>query len=319
VNPALLQVHDLHIEARAGAAFRPVVMGVDLVLRPGEVLGLAGESGSGKTLTALALMGLVSGPGLRVRAAGLRFGELDLRREGEAGFRALRGRAMAMVFQDPAAALDPVFRVGGQLRRALRNCGKFNRASEPGLVLAALAEVGFSEPEVVARAYPHELSGGMRQRVLVAMALAVQPQLLLADEPTTALDVSARSLVLDCLEKARLEHGMAVLLVSHDLSMLARRADRVAVMYAGRVIEQGPAAALLTAPLHPYTRALLGAVPRLDGRPVAPIPGRPPARPDLAEGCVFAPRCPRVDGLCLASNPSLLVLDGRHVACHHAP
>jgi oligopeptide/dipeptide ABC transporter ATP-binding protein len=202
---------------------------------------------------------------------------------------------------------------------AIRNCGKFPRGSERTQALAALADVGFEQPVGITQAYPHQLSGGMRQRALLAMALAVQPRVLLADEPTTALDVSSRALVLACLERARRERQMAVLLISHDLGVLAARADRLQVMYAGRVVEQGAVASLAAQPLHPYTSALLAAIPGLDGHPVQAIAGQPPRRPDQVTGCAFAPRCPRADDLCRSAPPAERVFEGRHVACHHMP
>jgi len=317
MTPALLRLRGLRVEARDQAAWYPVVRGIDLDLGAGEALGVAGESGSGKSLTALSLLGLVRSAELRVSGGRLDFAGTQYALSSPDALRGLRGREIAMVFQDPASALDPVFRVGGQLRRALRHSARCSRSDERRLALEALAGLGFEDAGSVFDAYPHELSGGMRQRVLVAMAMAVRPRVLVADEPTTAMDVSTRALVLDALDRARAEHGTAVLMISHDLSVLARRCDRIQVMYGGQVIEQGPADALVQSPKHPYTRALLAAVPRLGGRPVQAIPGRPPRRPDLATGCSFAPRCPRADGACLATQPPLLVLEGRSAACHH--
>jgi peptide/nickel transport system ATP-binding protein len=272
MTPALLRVRGLHIEVQDGRQWRPAVRGVDIDLQAGEALGVAGESGSGKSLTALALLGLVSAPGVRVTGGELQFGGARFALRDPDSLQALRGREMAMVFQDPASALDPVFRVGGQIRRALRHSGRCARSAERERSLAALAALGFDDPQAVHDAYPHELSGGMRQRVLVAMAMAVRPRVLLADEPTTSLDVSTRALVLDALERARSEHGSAVLMISHDLSVLAKRCDRIQVMYAGQVIEQGKAEVLCRTPRHPYTLALMEAVPRLDGRPVNGTP-----------------------------------------------
>ncbi|MFJ8439353.1 ABC transporter ATP-binding protein [Kitasatospora griseola] len=292
----------------------PAVRGVDLDLRRGETLGLVGESGSGKSVTALAVLGLLPAAariGGSVRLDGEELVGLPARQLAE-----IRGRRIAMVFQDPLSAFTPVYRIGDQIAEAVRVHQKVGKAAARSRAADLLDLVGIPDPARALDAFPHEFSGGMRQRAMIAMAVANDPDILLADEPTTALDVTIQAQVLDVLRTAQRETGAALVLVSHDLGVIAGSADRVAVMYAGRIVETAPVDELFTAPRHAYTLGLIGAVPRLDGRggPLVPIPGRPPAAGELhGPGCPFAERCPLVEDRCRAAEPQLAG-DGDHLA-----
>ncbi|MEV5953853.1 dipeptide ABC transporter ATP-binding protein [Streptomyces sp. NPDC051987] len=298
----------------------PVVRGVDLTLRRGEVLGLVGESGAGKTLTALSLLGLAP-PGARVGGSVRLLGEEMLGRP-ERELAGLRGRRIAMVFQDPLHAFTPVLRVGDQIAEALRIHERPRPGRESALRRAVelLDSVGVPEPSRAARALPHQLSGGMLQRAMIAMAVANRPAVLVADEPTSALDVTVQAQVLETLAAARRETGAALLLVTHDLGVVAGAADRVAVLYAGRVVETGPVEAVLRRPRMPYTVGLLGAVPRPDTRtPPTPVPGTAPAPGAVGPGCPFAARCPLAEPECRAAEPPLTGVDSPSRTAPAAP
>ncbi|MFD8477978.1 dipeptide ABC transporter ATP-binding protein [Kitasatospora sp. NPDC059673] len=310
MTPDLLAVRNLTVDF----GDHPAVRGVDLDLRRGETLGLVGESGSGKSVTALAVLGLLPGTariGGSVRLDGRELVGLPARQLAE-----IRGRRIAMVFQDPLSAFTPVYRIGDQIAEAVRVHQAVGRAAARKRAADLLDLVGIPDPARALDAFPHEFSGGMRQRAMIAMAVANDPDILLADEPTTALDVTIQAQVLDVLRTAQRETGAALVLVSHDLGVIAGSADRVAVMYAGRIVETAPVDELFTAPRHPYTLGLIGAVPRLDGRggPLVPIPGRPPAAGELrGPGCPFADRCPLVEDRCRTAEPPLAG-DGAHLA-----
>ncbi|CAG6395782.1 ABC transporter ATP-binding protein [Streptomyces cocklensis] len=311
----VLDIRGLHVDF-AGV---PAVRGVDLALHRGEVLGLVGESGSGKSVTALAAMGLLPG-GAGVRGS-VRLDGTELVGAGDAALSAVRGNRIAMVFQDPLSAFTPVYRIGDQIVEALRTHQDLSRERAAERAVELLDLVGIPEPRVRAAAFPHEFSGGMRQRAMIAMAMANDPDVILADEPTTALDVTVQAQVLDVLRTAQRETGAALLLVSHDLGVIAGTADRVAVMYAGRIVETAPVDALFARPRMPYTLGLIGAVPRLDadaeGRPepLVPIPGAPPAPAALPPGCAFAPRCPLAEDRCRTAEPELAAAAGEpHLA-----
>ncbi|MBB3283604.1 ABC transporter ATP-binding protein [Mitsuaria sp. BK037] len=312
MSAPLLEVRDLQVwlAGRGGAALH-ALRGIDLRLDRGECLALIGESGSGKTLTALAVMGLLPDG---ARATGrIALDGRELLALDEDDWCGLRGRRVAMVFQEPLTALNPLQRVLAQVMEPIRlHRLAPDRASARQRALALLARVGLEERQ--ACAYPHQLSGGQRQRALIAMALAAEPELLIADEPTTALDARLRVQVLELLRELVAERGMGLLLISHDLALTARRVDRLLILYGGRVMEQGVAADLLAQPRHPYTQALWAARPRLGagrGQPLHPLKGNVPALAQLGDGCPFAPRCPLATARCAAEPPRF---DGR-LAC----
>jgi peptide/nickel transport system ATP-binding protein len=315
----LLDVEQLHITfPRRNAPPLEPVDDVGFTIDSGELVALVGESGCGKTLTGLALPRLLPpgarlGEDSRIRLAGTELTDLD-----ERALRQIRGRRIAMVFQDPMTSLNPVMRVGAQIAEAITAHERVSRTDVRRRVLDLLAEVGIPDPEARIDEYPHRLSGGMRQRVMIAIALAGRPELLIADEPTTALDVTVQAQILELLDRLRAAHGMAVLLITHDLGIVAGRADRVLVMYAGRIAESAPTAELFAHPAHPYTGALFAAIPRLDtdvGR-LAAIPGAVP-RPDRwPSGCRFHPRCPAMIPHCAQERPRLLpVAPGQRAEC----
>ncbi len=288
----LLQLDGLHVAFGARSSWRDVVRGVDLRVAAGEVVGLVGESGSGKSLTALAVMGLLP-PGARVSSGRIVFDGTDLAGLREGAMNALRGRDIGMIFQDPLSALNPAIPVGRQIVDSLRTHASMTRRAAEARVVELLDLVGIQRPAERARAYAHELSGGMRQRVMTALAVSSNPKLLIADEPTTALDVTLQAQVIGMLDRIRRELGIAVLFISHNLDLVAQICDRVSVMYAGRVVESGAVEAVFDAPRHPYTRQLLRCVPRLDGGtgPMPTIPGLPPRLGSAIPGCPFSPRC----------------------------
>jgi peptide/nickel transport system ATP-binding protein/peptide/nickel transport system permease protein len=312
VSSAWLEVEDLRVDLPALGGAVPAVAGASFRLERGRSLALVGESGSGKTTAALTLPRLLPS-GTRVAARRLEFGGRDLRTPSERDLVELRGRVIGIVFQDAGASLDPVLRVGPQVTEGPRKSLGLGRAEARARALELLAEVGLSDPEGMSQRFPHQLSGGQRQRVALAMALASGPALLVADEPTTALDVTLQAQVLELLSRLATQRGMALLLVSHDLAVVARAADEVAVMYAGRVVERGPSAAVLARPRHPYTRALLraqpGAVPR--GARLQPIPGAVGDLRRLPSGCAFRLRCPLARERCAASEPPLESVPGQ--------
>ncbi len=319
---SLLAVRGLGVRVAAGAATLPVLEDVSFDLDEGELVGLVGESGSGKSLLCLALLGLLPAAA-RVAAGSALLRGTDLLRLSPARLRERRGRELAMVFQDPASALHPLLPVGTQLAEVLQTHERLGRREALRRAAAALGEVGLSAPEERLRQLPGRLSGGQRQRVMIAMALLCRPALLLADEPTTALDVTVQAQVLELLRALRERHGTAILLVTHDLGVVAGVADRALVLYAGRVVEEAPAAPLFARPAHPYTRGLLACAPRLDddlARPAAAIPGQPPALEERPPGCAFAPRCALAAPRCAAERPALLPAgDGaRRAACHES-
>ncbi|MDP8943367.1 MAG: ABC transporter ATP-binding protein, partial [Actinomycetota bacterium] len=290
----LLEIEDLRVRFATDDGVVKAVDGVSLALEPGRSLGVVGESGAGKSVLMLAVMGLVRAPGALVSGA-VRFRGRDLLACPEDELRELRGDELAMVFQDPLSSLHPLHRVGAQVAEAVLAHREVTPAAARARAVELLRLVGIPDARARADAYPHELSGGMRQRVMIAMALANDPKLLIADEPTTALDVTVQAQILELIARLREELGLALVLVTHDLGVVAEMADEVAVMYAGRVVEAGPREAIFAAPEHPYTWGLLRSVPRLDrprGEALSPIPGRPPSPIDRPPGCSFHPRCP---------------------------
>jgi peptide/nickel transport system ATP-binding protein len=314
---ALLEVRDLrtHFFTRNGVA--KAVEGVSFTLDRGEIIGLVGESGSGKSVTGFSLIGLVDPPG-RIVSGSIRFEGRELVGLPVAEMRRLRGKRIAMVFQDPAATLNPVLTVGAQMALAVRAHGAASERAARDLAARTLARVGIPEAAARLDAYPHEFSGGMRQRVAIATALLHGPDLIIADEPTTALDVSIQAQILAEMKALAKDTGTALVWISHDLATVSSLADRVLVMYAGRIVESGPVSAVLRAPLHPYTRGLLDSLPAMaqPGERLNQIPGSTPSLLSLPPGCPFAPRCPRASDIC-RSDPPVAHAPGQAALCHH--
>lgn len=294
--------------------------GVDLDIDPGEALGVVGESGSGKSVTFLSVLGLVRPPG-RIEAGEILFEGTDLARLPPAALRALRGRAMALAMQDALSALNPAFTIGTQIVETILTHGLARSEAEAReQAVALLRRVGIPSPERRLDDYPHQFSGGMRQRAMIAIALAGQPRLLVADEPTTALDVTIRAQVLDLIDELREETGLAVAMITHDLGVVAERCARVMVMYAGQVVETGPTAEVIAAPRHPYTRGLMASLPSLEDpdRPLHAIPGQVPDLARVDEGCRFRNRCPLAIDACTAPVALREVAPGRASRCLRA-
>ena len=316
----LLEVTDLrtHFHTRAGTG--RAVDGVTFRIEPGESLGLVGESGCGKTVTALSMLGLVpSPPGQVLTGSSIRFEGEELVGAPEDSLRRIRGNRVSMVFQDPSTSLNPVYSVGSQVAEALRLHLGMTREEAKEAAIERFAEVQLPDPEIRFGEYPHQLSGGMRQRVMIAMALSCEPQLLIADEPTTALDVTTQAQILDLLYDLRLQRGMAVLLISHDLGVVAELCDRVAVMYGGQIVEEGSSDEVLHHPRHPYTQGLLASLPgrHSRGAPLTAIPGVVPSPLRWPHGCRFHERCANVMDRCSRDTPALLSLGepGRASRC----
>jgi peptide/nickel transport system ATP-binding protein len=317
----LLQVRDLATEFATRDGVLRAVQGVSFDLARGEVLGLVGESGSGKSVTGFSVLGLIDAPG-RIAGGSVCFDGRELVGLPESQLRALRGKRIAMIFQDPMMTLNPVMRIDAQICEAIEvHDPAVSRAEARRRARAALEAVGISAPEERLAAYPHQLSGGMRQRIVIAIALINRPAVVLADEPTTALDVTTQGQILHEAKRLGRETGTAMIWITHDLAVVASLAHSIAVMYAGRIVESGPAEAILTRPAHPYTRGLLDSVPMIDVRAgrLRPIPGMPPVAGSIRAGCRFAPRCAHATALCRETEPDLPPADGagRTVRCFH--
>jgi oligopeptide/dipeptide ABC transporter ATP-binding protein len=318
-SPALLEVRDLTVEFETPLGALRAVDGVSFTVARGAALGIVGESGCGKSVTSLAVLRLL-GENARTPTGEAWFEGRDLLQLDASTMREVRGARLSMIFQEPMSALNPVFNVGFQIAEAFRVHQGATRAEAWAQAVEMLRVVEMPEPERRARSYPHELSGGMRQRVMIAIALACRPSLLIADEPTTALDVTIEAQILDLLRDLRQRLGMSLVLITHDLGVVSAEADEVVIMYAGRIVERAPTARLFRAPRHPYTRALLASVPRLGRRrgPLFSIPGTVPDPAHLPSGCRFRDRCPRATAECAESEPALLLHDEGHwVACFH--
>jgi peptide/nickel transport system ATP-binding protein/oligopeptide transport system ATP-binding protein len=321
----LLSIRGLRVEFSTRNGRVTALDGIDLDLMPGETLGVVGESGCGKSITALATMGLIPNPPGRIAGGRIVFDGDDITRADARRLRSLRGADISMIFQEPMTSLNPVFTAGDQIAEAIMLHQSAGKAEADRMAVELLRTVGIPEPERRARSYPHELSGGMRQRVMIAMAISCRPRVLIADEPTTALDVTVQAQIFDLMRDIQREFGVAVLLITHDMGAIAEMADRVAVMYAGRIVEKGGADEILDNPLHPYTRGLIGCIPALgkeageEGRmrPLAEIPGIVPPLHLLGRGCAFADRCPLAFDRCRAESPALEG-DAHKVACFAA-
>jgi peptide/nickel transport system ATP-binding protein len=318
----LLEVRDLRVSFRTEDGEVQAVDGLSFSVAKGEVLGIVGESGSGKTVSMMALMRLIRDPNAVIAGHVLHRGR-DLMALSGPEMRSVRGREIAMIFQDPMTALTPVYTVGWQIAEQLRAHEEMTRRRARARTIELLAEVGIPNAGRRVDDYPHQFSGGMRQRVMIAMALSCNPSLLIADEPTTALDVTIQAQILELMKRLRRDHGSSIILITHDMGVVADLAERVVVMYAGRIVEEAPKAQLFRDPQHPYTWGLLGSMPRVDRprlRRLAAIPGSPPSLLSPPEGCRFEPRCPHRFDLC-STRPLLLerVAPGRKDACHLDP
>lgn len=315
---ALLEIENLSVEFPSQSGVMLAVDGVSLSLEEGEVLGIVGESGSGKSVTMMALMGLVAYPG-RVRADTLRFAGHDLLTLSDKERSKLTGKDVAMIFQEPTTSLNPCFTIGFQITEVLRLHLGLDRKAATRKAIELLEQVGIPAPQSRLKAYPHQLSGGMNQRVMIAMAISCNPRLLIADEPTTALDVTIQAQILDLLRSLQKERGMALVLITHNMGVVSEMAQRVAVMYAGQIMEEQGAHTLFNAPQHPYTEALLSALPeRSDGSArLATIPGMVPGLYDRPAGCLFSPRCAYATGHCGSARPQLRAWEGGRVRCHY--
>jgi dipeptide transport system ATP-binding protein len=314
----LLEIKNLSVDFPTTSGVMHAVDRVSVTLDEREVLGIVGESGSGKSVTMLALMGLVAYPG-EIRADRLAFNGQDLLGLSGSQRRRLIGKDLAMIFQEPATSLNPCFTIGFQLQETLRIHLHLDRAARRRRAIELLEQVGINSPESRLRAFPHQLSGGMNQRVMIAMAIACNPRLLIADEPTTALDVTIQAQILDLLLTLQRERGMALILITHNMGVVAETAQRVSVMYAGQVVEERSADALFASPQHPYTAALLAALPeRSTGEHrLQTIPGVVPGLHDRPRGCLFNPRCSFADEHCRADQPELRSWQEGSVRCHY--
>jgi len=313
--PNLLEIHNLKTYFYSGPETLKAIDGIDITVAAGETLALVGESGCGKSMTALSILRLVPEPG-RIAEGRIEFSGEDLLLLPEEEIRRIRGNRIAMIFQEPMTSLNPVFRVGDQIFEVLRLHRGMNRQEAASAAARLLEQVGIPEPKQRLLDYPHQLSGGLRQRVMIAMALACDPQLLIADEPTTALDVTIQAQIMDLLAELKSSRDMATLLISHDLGVVAENADRVAIMYAGLIVETATTTSLFGNPLHPYTRGLLSCIPRLGEvrERLDPIPGQVPDVRNLPVGCSFRDRCPEAFGPCAEGCPPLREITPGHWA-----
>ena len=314
----LLQVEGLRIKLPGPTGLVTIVDGVDFEVEEGQVVGVAGESGSGKTMTALGILRLL--PPRAVVEGRIRYQGRDLVGLDRKQITAIRGRSISMVFQDPMTSLHPMLSIGRILTGPVRHHFKVSRAEARSRAVEALRQVRIPDPEGSLASFPHQFSGGMRQRIAIAAALICRPRLLIADEPTTALDVTVQAGIIDLLDRLRRDNGLSVLLITHDLGVMSALADRLNVMYAGRIVESGSTAGVLQTPNHPYTTGLLAALPQPEAeaeerRQLVPIPGMPPSLTDLPPGCAFEPRCPVSVASCSAAVPPLLTIGDRRVAC----
>ncbi|MEV4437986.1 ABC transporter ATP-binding protein [Streptomyces sp. NPDC049577] len=315
----LLDVRDLHVEFRTRDGVAKAVNGVSYRVAAGETLAVLGESGSGKSVTAQAVMGILDSPPGRITGGEVLFRGKDLLAMGAETRRRLRGAKLAMIFQDALSSLNPVMTVGAQLAEMFEVHQSMARKDARARAVRLMERVRIPAAKQRVNDYPHQFSGGMRQRIMIAMALALEPELIIADEPTTALDVTVQAQVMDLLAELQREYNMGLILITHDLGVVADVADKIAVMYAGRIVETSPVHELYRAPAHPYTRGLLDSIPRLDrkGRELYAIKGLPPSLTAVPSGCPFHPRCPRAQDVCRTDRPPLhTVGPGRTSACH---
>jgi oligopeptide/dipeptide ABC transporter ATP-binding protein len=318
MTEALLEIRNLHTYFRTDEGLAKAVNGVDLIVPKGQTLGLVGESGCGKSVTALSIIRLIPDPPGRIVGGEIIFEGLDLLTLTEPKMRAVRGNTIAMIFQEPMTALNPVYKIGSQMAEVIQLHQKVGKTAAMDRALEMLNKVGIPDPERRLNEYPHEISGGMRQRVLIAMALSSHPKLVIADEPTTALDVTIQAQILDLIDTLKDEMGTSNLLITHDLGVISEMAQWVAVMYAGKVVEYASAEGLFDRPLHPYTVGLMESIPHID-QPVSPdkmlktIPGMVPSLFEVLEGCSFQGRCTHVFDRCRREEPLLIDVDSGHL------
>ncbi len=311
----LLQVRDLRLEFKTPRGTLKALNGITFDVQPGEIFGVVGETGCGKTVTGLSVLGLLPSSAT-VTGGEILFEGRDLLTFSPQEMRRVRGRQIAMIFQDPTTALNPVFTIGKQLQYIVQQHFPVSAAEARQRLAEMFTAVGLPDVDRIMRAYPHELSGGMQQRVMIALALACQPKLLIADEPTTALDVTIQAQILALLKSLRDRFGISIILITHNLGVVAKTCDRLAVLYAGRVVESGPTKAVFTAPRHPYTRGLMQAIPRPEarGQRLKAIPGTVPSNPGAVPGCPFAPRCEHATERCFSERPALIAVGKRHMS-----
>jgi oligopeptide/dipeptide ABC transporter ATP-binding protein len=318
----LLEIEGLRTHFETSVGTIRAVDGISYDVAEGETVAVVGESGCGKSVGALSILRLVTSPPGRVVGGSIRFLGRDLLTLSEDEMRKVRGREIGMIFQEPMTSLNPVLTIGLQLTETIRQHFPVSKEAAEARAIELLGMVGIADPARRLRQYPHHLSGGMRQRVMIAVALSCQPKLIIADEPTTALDVTIQAQILELMKDLTRRLGVALIIITHNLGVVARYADRVAVMYGGRIVETAPARALYKSPRHPYTRGLMASVPRLDGdagRPLVPIEGQPPDLAQLPAGCAFAPRCRDVVAICRTERPPLSAAGELHFkACHNA-
>jgi oligopeptide/dipeptide ABC transporter ATP-binding protein len=308
----LLTVQNLQTHFFTAEGVVRSVDGVDLIIREGETVGIVGESGCGKSVTSLSIMRLIPWPPGKIVNGSILFQDKDLIQLPEADMREIRGNEIAMIFQDPMTSLNPVFTIGDQIVETIRLHMKMNKKKALSRAVELLKQVGIPRAEQIVREYPHRLSGGMRQRVVIAMAMACNPKLLIADEPTTALDVTIQAQILDLMRKLKKENGTSILMITHDLGVVAEMCDRVVVMYGGKVVEEADVHTLFSSPAHPYTKGLLQSIPSLDDEKewLDSIPGNVPIPSEMPAGCKFAPRCAYATDRCYTEEPPLYVLTG---------
>jgi len=321
---AMLTIKDLVVDFKTRAGNARVLNHVSLELMNGEILGIVGESGCGKSMTALSVMGLVPSPPGNVTGGSISLEGEELTTASGKRMREIRGGIISMIFQEPMTSLNPVFKVGDQIAECVLLHENVTKAQAWQRAVEMLTKVGIPEPEMRASSYPHELSGGMRQRVMIAMALSCHPRVLIADEPTTALDVTVQAQIFDLLKDLQKDTGTAIIMITHDMGAIAELADRVAVMYAGHIIESGPTNEILTNPQHPYTRGLIACVPHLEEDPseirpyLSEIKGVVPSLTDLGKGCAFADRCAYKTPVCEEEQPLIeAIAEGHSVACYN--
>jgi peptide/nickel transport system ATP-binding protein len=317
-----LAVRGLKVEFPGRRGTLRAIDGLDFEIAPGEILGVVGESGAGKSVTGLAIIGLLEPPG-RIAAGEVQLQERRIDNLAPAALRGVRGRKIGMVFQDPLTSLNPLYTIGEQLEETILTHLPMSKVAAGERALSLLREVGIPAPEARYDHYPHQFSGGMRQRVVIALAIAAEPVLLIADEPTTALDVSIQAQIIVLLKRLASERGTAVMLITHDMGVIAEAADRVAVMYAGRIVEIGPVRRVIEAPQHPYTVGLMGSIPKIgvEKKRLVQIDGAMPRLNAIPPGCAFNPRCAKRFARCLAERPELLAAGASRAACwlHAAP